>query len=85
MEFIITLGQRIENREKIERDEEISVRDIRGINVGCGGAGKTTCLERFKGTPSSKLKNNKSTVIDDVHSNRFEVLEKGNTIKCRFF
>lgn len=84
MEFIITLEQRIKNRGKIDRDEEITVRHIRGIIVGCGGAGKTTLLERLKGTRYPELKKIKSTVIVDVHPNCFDVLEKKKTIKCRF-
>lgn len=68
----------------MDKDEEITIRHIRGIIVGCGGAGKTTLLERLKGTSYQKLKYIKSTVIADVHSNCFEVLEEDLTIKCRF-
>lgn len=68
----------------MDKDEEITIRHIRGIIVGCGGAGKTTLLERLKGTRYQKLKNIKSTVIADVHSNCFEVLEEDLTIKCSF-
>lgn len=85
MKFIITLEQRKINREKIQRDEKITVRQIRGIIVGCERAGKTTLMERLKGTSYQKLKNIKSTVIADVHSNCFEVLEEEETIKCSFY
>lgn len=84
MECIIPLEQRKQNRAKIDRDEEITVRHIRGIIVGCGGAGKTTLLERLKGTRYPKLKNIRRTVIADVHSNCFEVLEEDKTIRCSF-
>lgn len=85
MEFIITLEQRKINREKIDKDEKFTVRHIRGIIVGCGRAGKTTLMERLKGTSYPKLKNIRSTVIADVHSNCFEVLEEDKTIRCSFF
>lgn len=49
--------------------------------MGCERAGKTTLMERLKGTSYQKLKNIKSTVIADVHSNCFEVLEEEETIK----
>lgn len=70
--------------EKVDKDKEITIRHTRGIIVGCGGAGKTTFLERLKGASRKDLEKIKSTVIVDVHPNCFEVLEEEQTIKCSF-
>lgn len=64
---------------------ELTLRHVRCIIVGCGGAGKTTFLRRLQNVQFKDLKNIETTELVDVHANIFDVLENENTIKSIFF
>lgn len=64
--------------------EKITVRHARGIIVGCGGAGKTTLLRRLANANFNDLQKIKSTVLVDVHVNKFVLTEEGTMIPSNF-
>lgn len=65
--------------------DELTVRHVKCIIVGCGGAGKTTLLRRLQNAKLKDLKNIERTELIDVHVNIFKVLENENTIQGILF
>lgn len=85
----IIYRRRKEKAEKIDsnqldtflREGHLTVCHARCIIVGCAGAGKTTLLKRLQGMSYRDVREKTATKLVDVYVNRFEVLEKENTIQ----
>lgn len=60
--------------------KEFTLRHVRCILVGCGGA----LLRRLQNAKFKDLMNIKTTELVDVHVNIFDVLENENTIQGNF-
>lgn len=65
--------------------KQLTVRHVRCILVGCGGAGKTTLIRRLQNAKFKDLKNIETTELVDVHYNILDWLENENTIQGNIF